>query len=223
MLWSFVLQGCLNSKTSSLCIGKSLNMLHSCCFMTDSGLCEYHVSLYGSEYFLPSFSYRFRYWVIARFERTLVMCVISHYFCSGQRRYKIMSHILSVLWATNFVLKTSSCASQGNLSVCFFSSPLYKHSHHLVFLYPSVSLTNWPRSTFLLKHSTWIFPFFSYNNIHLFLQTLTPPELFLKIFQGFEQYIYQYYAFPPPMFSLFHLWDAQALYITFARQLSMHT
>ena len=160
MLWLFVLQGCLNSKTSSLGIGKSLNMLHSCCFMTDSGLCEYHVSLYGSEYFLPSFSYRFRYWVIARFERTLVMWVITHYFCSKQRRYKIMSQILSVLWATNFFLKTSSCASQANLSVCFFRSPLYKHSHHLVFLYPSVSLTNWPWSTFLLKHSTCIFPFF---------------------------------------------------------------
>ena len=88
------------------------------------------------------------------------MCVTFSIF-SLQSLQSRVSLPLSILFFTELVLIACSCVAQKRLSVSLFSSPFLSHSHFLLSLWYSVSLTNCPWSAFTF-HSFNQFSFFSF-------------------------------------------------------------
>ena len=167
------ISGRLCSITLSVWIEKFHKVLNPPFSSTESGTCSYHLSLHSKRNFLHSsqwfffatFSCFFRYWLFARLGQVLMMCVIlSTFLLESLQRW--VSLVLSILYFTELVLIACSCATERRLSVSYFSSPFLNHSHLLLSLPHSVSLTDCPCSACCF-HSFNRFFFFS------FLLTLT--------------------------------------------------
>ena len=158
------ISGCLCSTTLSVWIGKSHKILHLSISSTESGTCLYHLSLhsrwnllYRSQWvFFATLSCLFWYWFFPGLGQALMMCVTVSTF-SLQSRQRGVSLVLSILYFTELVLIACSCSAQRRLSVSLFSSNFLNHSHFLLSLWHSISLTNCPCSTFCLHSFNRLF------------------------------------------------------------------
>ena len=162
------ISGRLCSITLSVWLGKSHKILHPSFSSTESGTCSYHFSLHSRWNFLHSsqwaffgtLSCLFLYWFFARLGQGLMMCVTLSIFLL-QSLQRGISLVLSMLLFTELVLIACSCAMQRKLSVSLFSSPFLNHSHFLLSLSHSISLTNCPYNAFCFhSFSRFSFSFF---------------------------------------------------------------
>ena len=108
--------------------------------------------------FFATLSCLFQYWFFARLGQGL-MCVTLPTFSLQSLQHGV-SLVLSVLYFTKLVLIACSCAAQRRLPVSLFNSPFLNHTHFLLSLWHSVSLTNCACSAFSFHSFSFLSLFF---------------------------------------------------------------
>ena len=118
-------------------------------------MCVYHLLLHRKWYFLhsnqctniPTLSLRFLYWLLAKIEFALTMCVILSVF-SLQSLDSGVSLALSIEYLMALTRRASSWAAHKKLSVSRLSSPRFSHAHLFLSSVLSLSPKNWPWRAF---------------------------------------------------------------------------
>ena len=168
------ISGRLSSITLSVLIGKSHKILHPSFSSTESGTCSYRLSLnsrwnflHSSQWiFFATLSCLFLYWFFSRLGQALMMCVtLSTFLLQSPQRRSFTGLVNAILhWISSNSLLL--CSTKETFSLPFqLSFP--RHSHFLLSLWHSISLTNCPCSAFCF-HSFNRFSFFSF----LFILTM---------------------------------------------------